>query len=454
LVYDGQPWGGLWLAFLGEEALMAAARDQAARILRAEQNSAEGEGAREAASADSVRASLLEETTIRRPAEVLERPAVAKPAAQEAGTAKVARKSGKRRMVLSGIAVLLALAAATYGVHWLLVGRFFVATDDAYVRANNTMLGARVSGHIAAILPRDNAQVHAGEVVFKIDDGDYRIAVDAARTRIETQQATIERIGRQVTAQESAVEQSKAQLASAEAGLKRADLDYDRQQNLSSKGFASRATFELSEASRDQGMAAVKSARAAYDAARDNVEVTKAQQAEARAQLAELQTTLARAERDLDFTAVRSPIEGTFSNRLVNTGDYVSVGQRLGNVVPLDDVFIDANFKETQLKRIRPGQPATISVDAYGHRKFAGVVESISPAAGSVFTLLPPDNATGNFTKIVQRLPVRIRVPKEVARQNLLRAGMSVYATVDTTAGARDADSDADLDAAAAIHPQ
>ena len=203
----------------------------------------------------------------------------------------------------------------------------------------------------------------------------------------------------------------------------------------------------MSEAGRDQGIAAVKSAQAAYDAARDNVEVTKAQQAEARAQLAELQTQLAKAERDLDFTSVRAPVDGTFSNRLVNTGDFIQAGQRLGNVVPLNDVFIDANFKETQLKRIRPGQPVTISVDAYGHRKFAGVVDSISPAAGSVFTLLPPDNATGNFTKIVQRLPVRIRVPKDVAKQNLLRAGMSVYTTVDTREGAADADSEADLDA-------
>jgi len=435
---------------------MASARDQAARVLRSEQNSAEGEAQREGPVAlpDSFRANLLEETTVRRSPEVAERPAVAKPMAQEAPAKAARRKTGKRKMVFTAVAALLALAAATYGVHWLLVGRFHVSTDDAYVRANNTMLGARVSGHIAAILPRDNAQVRAGEVVFRIDDGDYRIAVNAARTKIETQQATIERIGRQITAQESAVEQAKAQLASAEAGLKRADLDFDRQPNLSAKGFASRATFEVSEASRDQGMAAVNSARAAYDAARDNVEVTKAQQAEARAQLAELQTSLARAERDLDFTSVRAPVDGTFSNRLVNAGDYIAVGQRLGNVVPLDDVFIDANFKETQLKRIRPGQPATVSVDAYGHRKFAGVVESISPAAGSVFTLLPPDNATGNFTKIVQRLPVRIRVPKEVARQNLLRAGMSVYASVDTTEGAKDADSDADLDAPTMIHPQ
>jgi membrane fusion protein (multidrug efflux system) len=236
--------------------------------------------------------------------------------------------------------------------------------------------------------------------------------------------------------------------------LKRAGLDFDRQQALSTRGFASRATFEVSEAGRDQGVAAVKSAQAAYDAARDNVEVTRAQQAEARAQLAELQTSLAKAQRDLDFTSVRAPVDGTFSNRMVNTGDFIQAGQRLGNVVPLNDVFIDANFKETQLKRIRPGQPVTISVDAYGHRKFAGVVESISPAAGSVFTLLPPDNATGNFTKIVQRLPVRVRVPKDVARQNLLRAGMSVYATVDTRDGAKDADSEADLDAPAAVQPR
>ena len=448
---------------------MAAARDQAARVLRTGPDPAEGEAARDvsAALADQLRAHLSEETVARRPAETPASPATEKPATEKptidkpaaapaapAATAAAAPKSGKRRLVLIGILALLALAVAGYSVYYVLVGRFYVSTDDAYVRANNTMLGARVSGHIDAILPGDNAVVHAGDLIFKIDDGDYRIAVDAARTRIATQQATIDRIGRQVTAQESASAQALANLASAEAGLKRANLDYDRQQTLSNKGFATHATFEQSEAGRDQGLAGVKAAQAAYDAARDNVEVTKAQQAEARAQLAELQTQLAKAERDLDFTQVRAPVDGTFSNRLVNTGDYIVVGQRLGNVVPLDDVFIDANFKETQLKRIRPGQPVTISVDAYGHRKFAGVVDSISPAAGSVFTLLPPDNATGNFTKIVQRLPVRVRVPKDVAKQNLLRAGMSVYATVNTSNGAADADSEADLDAPAMIHPK
>jgi membrane fusion protein (multidrug efflux system) len=438
---------------------MAAARDQTARILRPEPDAAEGDSAHDASAvlADQLRAHVSEEVVARRHAETpaTDRPATDKPAAAPVAPApSAAAKPGKRKLVLMGIGVLLALAAAAYGVHYVLFGRFFVSTDDAYVRANNTTLGARVTGHIAAILPDDNVVVHTGDVIFKIDDGDYRIAVDAARTKIATQQATIERIGRQVTALESAVEQANAQVVSADAGLKRAGLDYDRQQALNNKGFASRATFEVSEAGRDQGAAALRAAQAALDAARDNVEVTKAQQAEATAQLAELQTTLAKAERDLDFTTVRAPVDGTFSNRLVSTGDFIVVGQRLGNVVPLDDVFIDANFKETQLKRIRPGQPVTISVDAYGHRKFAGFVDSISPAAGSVFTLLPPDNATGNFTKIVQRLPVRVRVPKDVARQNLLRAGMSVYATVDTSAGAKDADSDADLDAPASTHPQ
>src|SRR5579871_413411 len=445
---------------------MAAVRDQTVRVARAESGKVDGDSARDAgvALAETLRAHVADEAK-RRPAETpepqVEQPAVEKPAASptapvapSAQIGQAAPKRGKRKIVLMGFLTLLALAATSYGVYYLLVGRFYISTDDAYVRANNTMLGARVSGHIAAILPTDNSLVHAGDVVIRIDDGDYRIAVDAARTKIATQEATIERIGRQVTAQESAVEQAQANLASAEAGLKRAGLDYDRQQTLNNKGFASHAIFEQSEAARDQGIAGVKAAQAAYDAARDNVDVTRAQQVEAKAQLAELKTQLAKAERDLDFASVRAPVDGIFSNRLINVGDFVSVGQRLGNVVPLDDVFIDANYKETQLKRIRPGQPVTISVDAYGHRKFAGYVESISPAAGSVFTLLPPDNATGNFTKIVQRLPVRIRVPKAVARENLLRAGMSVYATVDTTKGADDADETTDLDAPTMIHPQ
>jgi len=343
------------------------------------------------------------------------------------------------------VAVLVALGATAYGVNYFLVGRFRVTTDDAYVRANNTTLGARVSGHIDAITMPDNTRVKAGDVIMRIDDGDYRIAADSVRARIGTQQATIDRIGQQIAAQNSAVDQAKAQLESAKAGVTRAQADFDRQQALSDRGFASKAVFETSVATREQSIAAVQSAQAAYAAANAQVDVVKAQQVEAQQQLVELKSQLAKAVRDLEFTLVKAPVDGVFANRMVNAGDYVQPGQRLGNVVPLEGIYIDANFKETQLERIKPGQPAKISIDAFSTHKIDGTVESLSPASGAVFSLLPPDNATGNFTKIVQRLPVRIRVPAAVARAQLLRPGMSVIVTIDTKTAADDPSASLDL---------
>ncbi|MEW6644047.1 MAG: HlyD family secretion protein [Pseudomonadota bacterium] len=407
---------------------MAAGRDQTARIVRPDSDVAPFEPHASARPQADARQDGAPE---RKPAPVAEAPIDAPAVAGSAAPAG----PNRRKLVVMGIAAVLAVAAVSYGTHYALVGRFIVSTDDAYVRANNTLIGARVAGHIARIAPKDNSRVRAGDVLIKIDDGDYKIAVDSARAKIATQEATIARIGRQADAQQSAVEQARAQLESNQAAVKRAQLDYDRQLQLSDKGFASKAIFEQSEATRDQSAASVQSAQAALVAAERNVDVIKAQQVEAQRQLGELQTSLAKAERDLAFTEVRAPVDGTFSNRLVNEGDYIQVGQRLANVVPLDDVFIDANFKETQLGRLKPGQPVSFTVDGVSGRKIEGTVESLSPASGSVFTLLPPDNATGNFTKIVQRVPVRIRVPADVARENLLRAGMSVVVNIDTRAG-------------------
>ena len=415
---------------------MAGPRDQAAR-LRPEPDAASSAPVRvvsasseaHASSSDGAARSLVDAPAAERAPEA--------PAAQ--AQPATAPKSGKKKVILLGVGAVLAVAAVVWGINYYLVGRFIVSTDDAYVRANNSTLGARVAGNIASIVPGDNSRVKAGDVLFKIDDGDYRIAVEAARRKIATQQATVERIGRQVIAMQSSVEQANAQLSSAEAMSKRSQLDFERQDALSTRGFASKAIFETSQASRDQSAASVQAAKAAVEAARDNVEVTKAQQAEARAQLAELQSSLDKAERDLAFTEVKAPVEGIFANRLVNTGDFVAVGQRLATVVPLDNVFIDANFKETQLRRLKPGQPVSIELDADSSRAIEGTVESLAPAAGSVFTLLPPDNATGNFTKIVQRVPVRLKVPADVARENLLRAGMSVYVRINTKPGAESA---------------
>lgn len=397
------------------------ARDQVARVVHPEPD---------ASQAETSRSATIEQRT--RPVEqpATDAPEAAPPSEAKDDSAKP--KSSTRKRIIVGLGAAAALAGIYFGYHYMVVGRYMVTTDDAYVRANNTTMGAKIAGHISKVMVGDNTRVGAGNVVFMIDDGDYRLAVDSARAKVATQEATIERIGRQAKAQESAVEQAQAQLVSAEAAIKRAEADFARQESLSTKGFASKATFDVSQAGRDQAQAAVQGAKAALDAAQTQVDVINAQKAEAEGQLQELRSALAKAVRDLSFTSVRAPVDGIFSNRIVSAGDYVQPGQRLANVVPIDDVYIDANYKETQLGRLKPGQPVSITVDAVSGRTITGIVDSLAPASGSVFTLLPPDNATGNFTKVVQRVPVRIRVPFSVARENLLRPGMSVITTVNT----------------------
>ncbi|HEX4554796.1 MAG TPA: HlyD family secretion protein [Xanthobacteraceae bacterium] len=333
------------------------------------------------------------------------------------------------------IALVLAIAAGGagwFGYHWWTVGRFMVTTDDAYVRADNTTLAAKVAGYVANIFVADNSYVHAGDLIAALDDGDYRLAAESARQKVVTQQATVDRIGRQVVAQEANVEQAKAQLVSAKAGAIRMGLELDRQHALAAKEFASRQALEQAIANRDQAEAALTSGQAAIAAAQANVEVLKAQQREAERTLDELATAQAKAERDLSFATIRAPIDGVIGNRAMQVGDFAQTGQRLASVVPLDAVYVDANMKETQLARVRPGQKAALTVDALPGRTIEGTVASVAPASGSVFSLLPPDNATGNFTKIVQRLPVRIRVPLGVTGERLLRPGMSVVVSVDT----------------------
>jgi membrane fusion protein (multidrug efflux system) len=246
----------------------------------------------------------------------------------------------------------------------------------------------------------------------------------------------VARLGKQITAQQAGVDQARAQLASAKAGALRADLELRRQQDLATRQVNSRAQMEQAEANSAQATASVQASEAAMAAAFANVDVLQAQQEEATRTLRQLKSALAKAERDLSFAVIHAPFDGVVGNRAVQVGDYVQPAQRLASLVPLGAVYIDANFKETQVARLRPGQPVSISVDALPGRSIEGRVDSIAPASGSVFSLLPPDNATGNFTKIVQRLPVRILVPTEVADQAILRPGMSVVVSVNTKPGA------------------
>jgi membrane fusion protein, multidrug efflux system len=373
------------------------------------------------------------------------RPAGPLPASKELAVptqpvASEAAPKPKRNLTRKAIAAAALLAVlgvgGWYGHYYWTAGRYLVSTDDAYVGAKNTTLAAKVSGYVEAVTVEDNAHVRAGDVIAKIEDGDYRLAVDSARGKAVTQQATIDRIGKQIEAQQAAIDQAKAQLASAQAGATRAELELVRQQSLAARDFASKQALEAAQANKAQTAAAVQGAQAAVEAAEANTQVLQAQREEAARTLKELNTALAKAERDLSFTVIKAPMDGVVGNRAMQVGDYVQPGQRLASLVPLDAVYVDANFKETQLGKLKPGQPVKIAVDAMGGEKIDGTVVSVAPASGAVFSLLPPDNATGNFTKIVQRVPVRIQVPFELAEKGALRPGTSVVVSVDTKPGA------------------
>ena len=345
-----------------------------------------------------------------------------------ASTGLKAKLKGSRKLQIAAVAGVIAILAAGYfGTNYWTTGRFMVSTDDAYVRAHNTTLAAKVAGYVSTIPVEDNEQLHAGDVIATIDDGDYKLAVDSAREKVASQQATVQRFDSQIVAQQAAVEQARAQLVSAQAGAKRAQFEYERQTGVGRQSICEPADLSSRRiANRDQANAQIQNMQGALDAAIANIDVLKAQKEEAARSLEELKTAQAKAERDLSFTVIRAPIDGVFGNRAIQTGDYVQTGQRLAALVPLDEVYIDANFKETQVGRLKPGQAVSVSVDALPDHPLDGVVESLSPASGAMFSLLPPDNATGNFTKIVQRLPVRIAVPmldrqREIAAARPLR---------------------------------
>jgi membrane fusion protein (multidrug efflux system) len=355
-----------------------------------------------------------------------------------------------RRSLRRFILPVLILAGVGYGANlgynWLVEGRFIVSTDDAYVGADTAIIAAKVAGHISNVAVADNSTVHSGDLLVKIDDGDYRLAVDTARNKIDTQDATIARIGRQIDAQRSAIAQTesqtaaaRAQVTSSEADVLRASLEYDRADKMAAMNFGSQQRLEQARADRDRtiaskaaAVAAVASAEAAVNGAKANLDVLAAQKVEAERSRGELETALAKAERDLSFTTIAAPFDGVIGNRAAQLGEYVQPGTRLLALVPLASAYVDANFKETQLGSIRPGQKVDVAVDSLDGRVVQGTVVSVAPASGSQFSLLPPDNATGNFTKIVQRVPVRIALPADALRGGELRPGLSVVASVHT----------------------
>ncbi len=338
----------------------------------------------------------------------------------------------KRSFVLTALLIAVLGGAAYYVPYWWTEGRFLVSTDDAYVKADLSVLSAKVSGYVTAVPIKENVVVKEGDVLAQIDPRDYKIAVESATNKLATQNATIERLKQQALAQRAAIDQAKAQLVSAKANQVRTAADFERAQTLAQQEFSSKQRLDQARADRDQAAAMVRASEAAETSAEANLAVLQAQVKEAEGVREELQSSLDKALLDLSFTTVKAPRAGVVGNKAVQVGQYVQPGTRLLSIIPLDTAYIEANYKETQLYRIRPGQPVEITVDAEDGRIVRGVVESIAPAAGSQYSLLPPENATGNFTKIVQRVPVRIRVSPELLSEGVLRPGLSVVAYVNT----------------------
>ncbi len=339
--------------------------------------------------------------------------------------------AGRKRVVLGGLAAVALLAAANAGWHWWTEGRFLQSTDDAYVLADIASISAKVPGYVLSLPVENNHAVTAGEVLAVLEDGDYRARVDQAAAAAEAQRAGLASNAARLTWQRSVIEQARAGVVSAEAELRRAALELERTRTLTSETWATRQRLETVTADQAKAAAGLNRARAVLTAEGEQLGVLEAQRHEIEAALKQAEAQLALARDDLERTLVRAPIDCVVGNRMAQIGVLARPGVQLMVVVPLKAVYVDANFKETQLRNMRPGQVAKVAVDAYPDLELVGRVGSLAPASGSRFSLLPPENATGNFTKIVQRVPVRILLPPSSG----LRPGLSVVVTVDTRGG-------------------
>src|SRR5215831_18379357 len=340
-----------------------------------------------------------------------------------------------RSKIVAGLAIVVLALAGIGGWYWWDVLRFRQSTDDAYVQSDVSVISPKIEGYIKKVKVADNQEVAEGAVLFVIDDRDFKAKAAQAEAAVVTAEATISTFESRLKLQQSMIDQAAAMVKSAEADLSRAQQDYKRYSSLITTDFASRQRFEQAEADARKAEAALAKSRAALPAEESQLAVQQSQKREEEARLQQARANLQLAKNDLDNTVIRAPVSGIAGNRAGQVGQYVKPGTQLLSLVPLPQVYVTANFKETQLTRMRPGQLAEVSVDAYPDVPVQGRIESFAPASGAQFSLLPPDNATGNFTKIVQRVPVRIALPGDSQLAGLLRPGLSVTVTVDTREG-------------------
>jgi membrane fusion protein, multidrug efflux system len=343
-----------------------------------------------------------------------------------------AKKSRLRLPLLIGASLLVLAGAAYYGDQYWTVGRFQVSTDDAYVQADNTTIAPKVSGYLSEVLVGDNQSVKAGQVLARIDDRDFKVALDQAKADILAAQAAIAGKQAALDTQQSIIDAAKATITVDQANETFAEQDDKRYASLANQGFGSVQNAQQASARIMAARATTQRDNAALITATKQVDSLKAELAQAQATLAHDQAVQRQAELNLSYTNVVSPVDGMVGNRTLRVGQYVQAGTQLMAVVPAQAAYIVANYKETQLTNVRPGQAVDIDVDMFPGVTVKGHVDSLSPASGQTFALLPPDNATGNFTKVVQRIPVKIVLDAGSPLSGDLRPGMSVYPTIET----------------------
>jgi len=347
---------------------------------------------------------------------------------------KISLRPSQRAVKRAALALALTLgiaAVADLGYDYLTTGRYLESTDDAYVKADSTIISPKVSGYIAQVLVGDNQPVKAGQLLARIDDRDFKAALDQAHADVAASEAAVRNFEAQIALQQPIIEQGTADVAAAEANLQFAQEEQVRYDGLMKTGSGTIQRAQQTDAALREKIAQLQHGKSGLLAAQRKVDVLTTERAKAVAQLDRARAVEAQAVLNLSYTQIAAPVDGTVGARSLRVGQYVQAGTQLMAVVPLDGVYVVANFKETQLTHVRNGQPVEIQIDSFHGTKLRGHVDSLSPASGLEFALLPPDNATGNFTKIVQRVPVKI-VLDDHTLTGLLRPGMSAEPTVDT----------------------
>jgi membrane fusion protein, multidrug efflux system len=342
------------------------------------------------------------------------------------------RQAIKRAALILALAIGVAVAA-NFANGYLTTGQYLESTDDAYVKADSTIISPKVSGYLAEVLVGDNQPVKAGQLLARIDDRDFRTTLKQAHADVAASEASVRNLDAQIALQHPVIEQESADIAAADANLQFAREEQARYDGLMKTGSGTIQRAQQTDAALREKIAQLQHGKSGLLAAQKKVDVLTTDRAKAVAQLDRARAVEQQAALNLSYAEILAPVDGTVGARSLRVGQFVQAGTQLMAVVPLDAVYVVANFKETQLTHVRSGQPVEVRIDSFHDTKLRGHVDSLSPASGLEFALLPPDNATGNFTKIVQRIPVKI-VLDDHSLTGLLRPGMSAEPTVDTKA--------------------